>query len=52
MMKKEKTVAKYTIELQRASSDNTRRKTFFCTLFALFCDCTGRKSKKMHWDIR
>ena len=36
MMKKEKTVAKYTIELHSASSDDNRKKKHFCTLFALF----------------
>ena len=51
MMKKEVAVAKYTIQLHRASSDNNREKKF-PTLFAFFCDCARRKSIKMNWDIR
>ena len=40
----------YANELGRASSDDTKKQ--FCTLFPLFCNCTGRKSIQMHWDIR
>ena len=41
-------VAKYTIQLHRASSDNDREKKF-PALFAFISDCARRKSIKMHW---